>query len=216
MRENCLASAYGRKRLKAHPAPSNEAELPNALDRSFDGYAPRAHVCSGPTYVRAGGSWCYARLLAGLYNRETVGHSAGSRKGAGRVKTAFATLELPISDIEVFHTNRGCEFDNAEIYFMLETFSLEQPPPPRVAPGNAVDESTNKILKTEQVYGDSFSDLRDLQIMLSDCVRWYNNFRIHSTLGYMSTVEFRRAGLTLLKPPKLALSIQAELNRWQH
>ena len=49
---------------------------------------------------------------------------------------------------------------------------------------------------------DSFSDLRDLQAKLSDYVHWYNNFRIHSTLGYMSPVEFRKAGLILSKPSK--------------
>ena len=51
-------------------------------------------------------------------------------------------------------------------------------------------------------YRDSFSDLRDLQAKLSDYVHWYNNFRIHSTLGYMSPVEFRKAGLILSKPSK--------------
>ena len=28
-------------------------------------------------------------------------------------------------------------------------------------------------------------------------VTWYNNERLHSTLGYMSPVEFREAGLSL-------------------
>lgn len=75
--------------------------------------------------------------------------------------------------------------------------------PPRAAPhDNAVDESTNKILKAELVYRERFSDLRDLQVKLSDYVHWYNNFRIHSTLGYMSPVEFRKAGLILSKPSK--------------
>lgn len=34
---------------------------------------------------------------------------------------------------------------------------------------------------------------RELRARLSDYVHWYNNFRIHSTLGYMSPVEFREA-----------------------
>ncbi|WP_417061524.1 IS3 family transposase [Enorma massiliensis] len=67
---------------------------------------------------------------------------------------------------------------------------------------NAVDESTNKILKAGLVYRESFRDLRDLQAGLSDYVHWYNNLRIHSTLGYMSPVEFRKAGMPLSKPSK--------------
>ena len=62
---------------------------------------------------------------------------------------------------------------------------------------NSVDESTNKILKAEFVYRGRFSTLRELQAKLSDYVNWYNNFRLHSTLGYMSPIEFRLAGLTL-------------------
>ena len=60
-----------------------------------------------------------------------------------------------------------------------------------------MDESANKILKAEIAYRESFANTRELQVKLSDCVHWYNNFRIHSTLGYMSPVEFRKAGLAL-------------------
>ena len=181
----------------------NEAELPNVLDRSFDGHAPRTHVCSDLACVRAGGSWCCVCLLVDLYSREIVGRSAGSSKGAKLVKAAFAALEFPISDIEVFRTDRGSGFDNAEIDLMLEAFGIERSLSAKGCPyGNAVDESTNKVLKAELAYRDSFSDLRDLQAKLSDYAHWHNNFRIHSTLGYMSPVEFRKAGLILSKPSK--------------
>lgn len=61
----------------------------------------------------------------------------------------------------------------------------------------AVDESANKMLKAELVYRESFANTRELRVELSDCVHWCNNFRIHSTLGHMSPVEFRKAGLAL-------------------
>lgn len=203
MRGNGLSSAYGRRCFRAHPGKPNEAELPNVLDRSFDGYAPRTHVCSDLAYVRAGGSWCCVCPLVDPCNREIVGHSAGSGKGAKLVKAAFATPGFPISDIEVSRTDRGSESGNAEIDLMLETFGIERPLSAKGRPhDNAVDESTNRILKTEFVYRERFSDLRDLQVKLSDYVHWYNNFRIHSTLGYMSPVEFRKAGLILSKPSK--------------
>lgn len=39
--------------------------------------------------------------------------------------------------------------------------------------------------------------LYELQLKLNDYVHWYNHFRLHSKLGYMSPVEFRKAGLSL-------------------
>lgn len=67
---------------------------------------------------------------------------------------------------------------------------------------NAVDESTNRILKAELVHRETFGTTRELRAKLSDYVHWYNNFRIHSTLGYMSPVEFREAGLSLPESSK--------------
>ena len=203
MRENGLVSAYGRKRFKVHPGAVNEADVPNVVARGFGGRAPRTHICSDLTYVRVGASWNYVCLLVDLYNREIVGHSAGPRKDARLVKSAFATLSFPISDIEVFHTDRGSEFDNAEIDLMLEAFGIERSLSAKGCPyDNAVDESTNRILKAELVHRETFGTTRELRAKLSDYVHWYNNFRIHSTLGYMSPVEFREAGLSLPKSSK--------------
>ena len=72
--------------------------------------------------------------------------------------------------------------------------SVSRPGNPR---DNAVVESTNHILKRELVAGGRFASEEELRAALFDWVNWYNNFRIHSTLGYMSPVEFREAGLIL-------------------
>lgn len=67
---------------------------------------------------------------------------------------------------------------------------------------NAVDESTNRIPKAELVHRETFGTTRELRTKLSDYVHRYNNFRIHSTLGYMSPVEFREAGLSFPESSK--------------
>ena len=126
MRENGLAGAYGRKKPECHPGRSNEADLPNAAARQFGGREPRAHVCGDLAYVRVGGGWSCACLLVDLANREIVGQSAGPRKDADRVRAAFATVEFPLSDIQVFHTDRGSEFDNVKIDETLEAFGIER------------------------------------------------------------------------------------------
>lgn len=91
---------------------------------------------------------------------------------------------------------------------MLEAFGIERSLSAKGCPyDNAVDESTNRILKAELVHRETFGTTRELRAKLSDYVHWYNmhwynNFRIHSTLGYMSPVEFRKAGLSLPESSK--------------
>ena len=93
---------------------------------------------------------------------------------------------------------RGMSLHNAEIDAILTAFgidrSVSRPGNPH---DNAVVESTNHILKRELVAGRRFASEEELRAALFDWVNWYNNFRIHSTLGYMSPVEFREAGLIL-------------------
>ena len=114
------------------------------------------------------------------------------------VKSAFATLEFPLTDIEVFHTDRGSEFDNLELDEMLKVFDIKRSLSKKgCGQDNAVDEATNKTYKEEFIYQETFDSLYDLQLKLSDFVNWYNHRRLHSTLGYMRPVEFKNKGLNL-------------------
>lgn len=81
---------------------------------------------------------------------------------------------------------------------MFEVFGIARSLSKKGCPyDNAVVESTNKTLKAEFVYWESFGSLEDLQVKLSDYVWWYNYERMHSKLGYMSSVEFREKPLTI-------------------
>ena len=75
---------------------------PTSWRGAFGGRAPRTHACGDLTHVRVGGGWDYACLPIDPHNREIVGHSADPRKDADLAGSAFATLDFPISDIEVF------------------------------------------------------------------------------------------------------------------
>lgn len=199
MKENSLVSAYSQKKYKQHGGKVNEADLPNVINREFCGYEARTHIAGDLTYVRVGGKWCYVCLLVDLANREIVGHSAGDRKDARLVKSAFATLGFPLTDVEVFHSDRGSEFDNMALDELFDAFGIARSLSRKGNPyDNAVVESTNHILKRELVYRECFRDLRDLQVKLGDYVHWYNNFRPHSTLGGMTPVEFREKSLKIL------------------
>ena len=76
MKRRGMTSAYTRRTFKPHKTRADEARLANILDREFDGYEPRTHLAGDLTYVRVGGKWAYACLLADLANRSIAGHSA--------------------------------------------------------------------------------------------------------------------------------------------
>ena len=131
--------------------------------------------------------------MVDLHYRESVGHAAGGRKDARLVRAAFATLGSPLTDIDVFHTDRGSEFANSDIDDLLEAFDIRRSNPY----DNAVIESASRILKKELDYRRAFADLGQLRRELNSYVRWHNEERMHSTLGCMSPVGFRNAGLSL-------------------
>lgn len=198
MKPRNLTSCYAKAKFRPHPGRPNEAELPNVLNREFDGHAQRTHIVSDLTYARVPRAWCYACLFIDLYNREIVGHPAGARKHANLVKGAFATVPFPLHDIDVLHSNKDSEFDNAALDELSEAFGITGSLPKKGCPfDNAVDESANKTLKAELVYREQFSSLHDLQAKLNDYVWRYNHERLNSTPGYMSPVEFREASLSL-------------------
>ena len=198
MRRRGLRSAYTKKRYKSVKSRPNEAQVPNVLKRSFNAHRPRRSLVGDITYVKVEGRWAYTCLLLDLYNREIIGHSAGAQKDARLVKSAFASIRGNLFDIEVFHTDRGSEFDNMALDEFLDFYGIKRSLSRKSNPwDNAVSEATFKLYKAEFAYRESFGSIKELQLKLSDYVHWFNNFRIHSTLGYMSPVEFKQNGLMI-------------------
>ena len=166
--------------------------------RGFDGYAPHTHLASDLTYVRVGGDWAYVCLLVDLADRGIVGHSAGRTRDASLVLGAFATLDFPLTDVQVFHTDRGGGFDNTRIDELLDVFGIKGSLSRKGNPyDNAVVESTNRLLKKELVYRNSYATIEQLRRGPDDYVWWSDNQRLHSTLGYRSPKEFTEQGLVL-------------------
>ena len=198
MRGNGLSSACSGRAPKGGDRPVRPPSAENALAGSFDGRAPRARVAAGLACVRAGGPWRYARLLADLCNRETAGCSRGRRKDARLVEAAFSNAAFPLAAIEAFRSGRGPEFCNGDVDAPLSAFGIERSVSRPGNPyGNAVVESTSRALKRELVRGRAFPSEDRLRTELFDRVNWYNNYRLHSTLGYMTPAGFREAGLIL-------------------
>ena len=193
MKEQGLVSNYTTAQFKPFKSSCNEEKIENILDRNFNNQQPYQVVVSDLTYVRVGNDWHYICVLIDLFNREIIGYSAGKHKTANLVLQAFSTVNRRLSDIQLFHTDRGNEFKNQAIEQLLNTFQIQRSLSKKGCPyDNAVAEATYKIIKTEFVRNQSFESLEQLKLKLADYVNWYNCHRVHSSLGYLTPAAYRR------------------------
>ncbi|MBJ6364054.1 IS3 family transposase, partial [Paenibacillus sp. GCM10012307] len=193
MKKHGLVSSYTVAQYKPSPSASNESQTKNQLQRQFQQEEPYAVVVSDLTDVRVAGKWHYVCLFVDLFNREMIGFSSGPRKTALLVYKAIASLSVRLDRIQMFHTDRGKEFDNQLISEALTAFGVTRSLSRNGCPyDNAVAEATFKIFKTEFANQTHFQTEEQLAIELCDYVHWFNHHRIRGTLGYLTPVQARK------------------------
>ena len=152
-------------------------------------------ICCWRHRVREAHRWHHARTG---HDGRVHAQAVRTARDAGLVPGAFATLDFPLTDVQVFHADRGGGLDDTEIDEPLDVFDVKGSPPRRGGPhGNAVVESMDRLLKKELVYRNSYATIGQLRRGPDDCVWWSDNRRLHSTLGYRSPKEFTEQGLVL-------------------
>lgn len=196
MNLNGLVSNYTVKQFKVHKSTCNEDKIENKLNRKFDRKEQVDVIVSDLTYVNVKGKWNYICLIIDLFNREIIGYAAGKNKTAELVYKAFSRIKTDLNNINIFHTDRGNEFKNKIIDEVLKTFNIERSLSKKGCPyDNAVAEATYKIIKTEFAFNRIFENFEELEIELFDYVNWYNNIRVHSSLNYLSPIEYKKMSL---------------------
>ena len=196
MKQRGLRSTYALAHFKVSASSCNEAKTANVLDRRFSKETPLEAIVTDLTYVRVGKHWHYICLILDLFNREIIGYSCGKKKDAALVKAAFARIVYPLTNVTLFHTDRGKEFDNQTIEEILSAFDITRSLSKKGCPyDNAVAEFTYKSVKVEFIRQSQFETLEDLQRELFDYVHWWNYLRLHGTLGYETPMTFRQQRL---------------------
>ena len=187
-----LVSNYTVKQFKGHKAKTNEEKVENLVERKFNKRRALEVVVSDLTYVNVAGKWNYICLLLDIARREIIGFAAGKHKDAILVRKAFYSTKINLSEIEIFHTDRGSEFKNRIIDEVIEAFGIKRSLSKKGCPyDNAIAEATYKIIKTEFAFNVIFKNLNELEYLLFDYVNWFNNIRIHGSLNYLSPAEYK-------------------------
>ena len=99
----------------------------------------------------------------------------------------------------VSHSDAGTKYTSVAFTERLASEGIE---PSIGSVGDAYDnglmETINGTLKAESIRSSIFHDgpyrtISDVEYATAACVEWYNNERLHSTLGYVPPIEFEQS-----------------------
>ena len=170
------------------------AVAPNVLDRTFAAAAANRKWIADFTYIWTAEGWLYVAAVLDLFSRRVVGWSMSARMTAQLVTDALimAIWRRGKPDALLHHSDQGSQYtseqfqrllaDNGVICSMSRSGNVWD---------NAAMESFFSSLKTERTARKIYRTRDEAKADVFDYIeRFYNPKRRHSTLGYLSPMEF--------------------------
>lgn len=172
---------------------------PNLLARNFSPAKPNQTWAGDITYVWTREGWLFLAVIVDLFSRQIVGWSLDKTMTRELVLSALrqAYFRRKPGTGLVFHSDRGSQYCSKEFRQQLREYRMVQSQSRKAnCWDNACVESFFHTLKTELIYHEDFQTRDEAQRVIFEWVEaFYNRQRLHSTLGYLSPVDFERRSL---------------------
>ena len=200
MRE-CGLRARTKRRWQPQTTNSRHGyEVPdNVLRRRFSiketGGSDRVW-CGDITYVRTGEGWLYLAVLLDLGSRMVVGwamsNSLEAELSVAALRMALARRNPPPGLLH--HTDRGVQYAATDYRELLAAHQLTASMSRRAnCYDNAVAESFFATLRWELLDRHQWLTRATARSAIFEYIEvWYNRHRRHSTLGYLSPLQFEQ------------------------
>jgi putative transposase len=197
MRQGGLRARPRRRRLPLDLGDRPTAALSaNVLDRSFEAPAPDRKWVADFTYIWTGEGWLYVAAVLDLFSRRVIGWSMSAAMTAELVTDALvmAIWRRGRPRELLHHSDRGSQYTSEAFQRLMAehgvTCSLSRS-------GNVWDnaamESFFSSLKVERVARKVYRTRDQARADVFDYIeRFYNPRRRHSTIGYLSPMEFEQ------------------------
>ena len=166
----------------------------NLLEGKFQATRANEIWTSDITYIRTKEGWLYLAVVLDIYSRQVIGWSIMERVSADLVVKALTMAIInrkPGKDI-IFHSDRGSQYTSNRVRSILKLYEFRQSMSGKGnCYDNAITETFFSILKKELVYLTEFETREHARREIFEYIEiFYNRYRLHSSLGYLSPVEF--------------------------
>jgi putative transposase len=188
--------ARGRRRFRVVTTDSRHdlPIAPNLLNRNFSPAGPNQAWTGDLTYIATEEGWLFLAVVIDLFSRKVVGWSMRPDMHRSLVIDALEMglfQRRPPKGQLIFHSDRGSQYASEDFRVVLHKHNVE---PSMSRKGNcwdnAVTETLFGSLKVERLHGERFETIREAKDAVLVWLLWYNRQRMHSTLNYLSPVEF--------------------------
>ena len=175
----------------------------NVLDRQFDVQKPDQVYVGDITYLWTQEGWLYLAVVIDLYSRKVVGWSMGSRMKAQLVCDALRMAiwqRRPGAGL-IVHSDRGSQYASKDYRRLLKAHGFVGSMSRKGdCWDNAVAESFFGSLKQERVQWRNYQTRYEAQQDVMNYISmFYNSYRLHSYLGYVSPNRYEAQVVELEK-----------------
>lgn len=196
MRENGIAAKMTIRFRRLTKAGKKRPAASNLLDRKFGVAAANRVWASDITYIPTAEGFLYLAVVLDLYSRQVVGWGMSSRLNPELVGSALLQA-LQRRDVTVglmHHSDRDVLYSSGPYQRLLSDNGIECSMSRK---GNCYDnacvESFFGSLKNELVAFERFESRDQATLELFTWIEvFYNRIRRHSTLGYLSPVDYEK------------------------
>jgi transposase InsO family protein len=167
---------------------------PNLLNRNFTPARPNQAWTGDLTYIATEDGWLFLAVVIDLFSRKVVGWSMRPDMHRSLVIDALEMglfQRRPPKGKLIFHSDRDSQYASDDFRHVLDQHGV-QPSMSRKGNcwDNAVTETLFGSLKVERLHGERFETIPQAKDAVLAWILWYNRQRMHSTLNYLSPVEF--------------------------
>lgn len=196
MRQHQIKARAARLYRNSRKLDSFFASVPNQQLKTLADRPDRVWV-GDVTYLRVGGVWRYLATVMDKYSRRIIGWALSKYKNVGLTLKALdrAVFRRRARPGVIFHSDRGVEYASYTFRDRLNELGFVQSMNrPGTMTDNAHMESFFHSMKSDVIHGVTFNSDAELQTVVRRYIPFYNQRRIHSSLGYCSPLQFEQRG----------------------